>query len=210
MRLCEKKPVLPILDTLQNVSSCLLTWEVKYAIAIAQGQLTVAARLSDNCAMQQLQDPTSPARLAQACAAEILETIPAVMRFIRAQMRRHRGSDLSVPQFRTLVFLSRNPGASLSAMAEFVGLSLPAASRLVEGLVRKNFVERRIPPSNRRVVALSISTRGQRSVSTARRATVRKLAEVLASLRGDQRVAIQRALRTLRQEFHTEATREGL
>jgi DNA-binding MarR family transcriptional regulator len=151
--------------------------------------------------MQQLQPVTHPTGSAERCAAEILEAVPTVMRFIRAQMRRHRGSDLSVPQFRTLAFLSRNPGISLSVLAEFLGLSLPATSRLVEGLVRKSLVVRRIPPGNRRLVALSISVRGQRTVSAARQATERQLSEVVASLRDDDRAMIQHALRALRAEF---------
>jgi len=174
-----------------------------------RAQLTVTGRLLDNCIMQQLQELTNATSAAEDCAAEILEDVPAVMRFIRTQMRRHRGSDLSVPQFRTLVFLSRSRGASLSALAEFLGLSLPATSRLVEGLVRRNFVARRIPPGNRRLVALSISARGQRTICAARQATERRLAEVVASLRNDERAAIQRALRTLREEFQSAAARDG-
>ena len=151
--------------------------------------------------MQQLQRLISPTCSAGECAAEILEAVPAVMRFIRSQMRCHRGSALSVPQFRALLFLSRNPGAILSALAEFLGLSLPAASRLVEGLVGKKFVARRIPPGNRRQVVLSVSARGQRTVDAARQATERRLAEVVAPLRSEERMAIRRALRTLREEF---------
>jgi len=131
------------------------------------------------------------------------------MRFIRAQMRRQRGSDLSVPQFRALAFLSRNPQASLSALAEFLGLSLPASSRLIEGLVRKNFVARRIPRGNRRLVALSIRARGKKTIGAARQVTERRLAEVVASLCDDERATIQRALRTLSRAFQSVATEDG-
>jgi DNA-binding MarR family transcriptional regulator len=151
--------------------------------------------------MQQLQVLTRATGSAEGCAAEILETVPAVMRFIRTQMRGHRGSDLSVPQFRTLLFLSRNGGASLSALAEFLGLSLPATSRLVEGLVRKDFVVRRIPPGNRRLIALALSAGGRRTVAAARQATESRLAEVVAPLPAGERTAIQRALRTLREKL---------
>jgi DNA-binding MarR family transcriptional regulator len=151
--------------------------------------------------MQQLQMVTRAGGSAEKCAAEILETVPAVMRFIRAQMRRHRGPELSVPQFRTLLFLRRNGGASLSALAEFLGLSLPATSRLVEGLVRKKFVVRRIPPGNRRLVALALSARGRRTVGAARQGTERRLAEAVAPLRARERAAIRRALRTLREKL---------
>jgi DNA-binding MarR family transcriptional regulator len=157
--------------------------------------------------VQQLQEETHLVRSGRGCAGEILEAVPAVMRFIRTQMRRHRRSDLSVPQFRALLFLSRNPGASLSLLAEFLALSLPATSRLVDGLVRKGLVVRRIPTRNRRLVALSTSGRGQTTVRAARQATERQLADVLAALSRGERAAIQRALRALRKQFQSVAGR---
>jgi len=158
--------------------------------------------------MQQLGEPARAAGSAEECAAEVLEAVPAVMRFIRAQMRHHRGPELSVPHFRTLLFLSRHGGASLSALAGFLGLSLPATSRLVEGLVMRNFVTRRIPRGNRRLVALSLRACGERTVCAARQATERRLAEVVAALPAGERAAIQRALRTLREEFQSAAARD--
>lgn len=151
--------------------------------------------------MQMLHIATRRACSPTDCAAEILEAVPAAIRFIRAQMRRHRGSDLSVPQFRTLAFIHSHPGTSLSAVSDWLGLSLAATSRLVAGLVKKKFVSRRIPPGNRRVVALSISARGDRTVSAARRATVMRLAAVVAPLSDDERGAIRSALFALRHEF---------
>lgn len=157
--------------------------------------------------MQQLQQGTVPSILPEDCASEVLEAVPVLMRFIRSQMRQHRGADLSVPQFRTLVFLSRSPGVSLSVLAEFLALSLPATSRLVDGLVRRSLVDRRIPPGNRRLVALSVNAHGRKIICAARQATEKRLAEVLAPLRKDDRVAIQHALRTLRTEFQSMSMR---
>jgi DNA-binding MarR family transcriptional regulator len=163
-----------------------------------------------NCVMQPLHKASFSAGSAADCASEILELVPAIMRLIRAHMRRHRGSDLSVPQFRALAFVDANAGASLSALAEHVGLSLPATSRLVEGLVQKGMIVRRVPRGNRRLVALTISAHGQRTVSAARQATVKRLTEILAPLGGGERVAILRALRTLHHEFDSAAARDGL
>ncbi len=171
-------------------------------------QLTSIGILLYYCRMQQLHRATIFSASALHGATEILETIPPVMRFIRTQMRHHRGSDLSVPQFRTLVFLDRNPGVSLSALAEFIGLSLPATSRLVEGLVRKALITRQIPAGNRRLVALSISARGRRTISSARSATVKRLAEVLVGLNDEERAAVQCALGALRREFQSAIGRE--
>ena len=71
-----------------------------------------------------------------ACARELFDTLPLGMRIIRQHMRRHR-SGLTVPQFRTLYYVSTSSGCSLSAAADFIGLSLPAMSRLVDWLVER-------------------------------------------------------------------------
>ena len=76
-------------------------------------------------------------RAVESCAREVLDTVPLVMRFIRDQVRRRRTAGLSLPQFRTLIFLNRIKNSSLSAVAEHLGLSLPAMSRLINGLVAR-------------------------------------------------------------------------
>ena len=63
-------------------------------------------------------------------AIAILETIPPAMRAIREQMRSGRAASLSVAQFRLLLFVRRHPGTSLSPLAEHLGTTLPAASRV--------------------------------------------------------------------------------
>ena len=154
--------------------------------------------------MQQLQKTITPSGSAQHCAAEILEAVPSIIRFIRSEMRSHRGADLTVPQFRTLALLSRSQGASLSVVAEFLGLSRPATSRLVDGLVKNGLVTRKIPAGNRRRVALSVSARGRATWEAARQATQQRLAEVIAPLTVAQLARIQDAMRVLRGSFQPE------
>src|SRR5512136_2172583 len=101
-----------------------------------------------------------------ACAQEILEVVPAVMRAIRAEMRRHRMADLSVPQFRTLAFVDRNVDASLSDVAEHIGLTLPSMSKIVDGLVSRKLVTRQTHPTDRRRMTLTLTTRGQTALES--------------------------------------------
>jgi DNA-binding MarR family transcriptional regulator len=93
-------------------------------------------------------------------AIAILETIPASMRAIREQMRSGRAAGLSVAQFRLLLFVRRNPGTSLSVLADHLGTTLPAASQLVERLVRAGFVSRAQHPEERRRVELRLTETG--------------------------------------------------
>src|SRR3982750_3668540 len=116
----------------------------------------------------QLLSPASKAPPAEdVCARHLLDTVPLVMRVIRQHMRRHR-SGLTVPQFRTLCYVSMTEGSSLSAVAEFIGLSLPAMSRLVDGLVEHGLMHRRPCDDDRRHVRLSVTPTGETSIREAR------------------------------------------
>lgn len=124
----------------------------------------------------------------EACAREIMDTVPRVMQLIRAEMRRHRPGQLSVPQFRALLFLDRHPEASLSALAEHLGVSRPTASVLVERLVQRGLVARETDPAERRRAMLRLTPAGQRQLAEARQHTLARLAERLAGL-GDAELA---------------------
>ncbi|HMB94875.1 MAG TPA: MarR family transcriptional regulator [Tepidisphaeraceae bacterium] len=115
-------------------------------------------------------------------------------------MRSHRGG-LSVPQFRTLVLLESSPTKNLSAVAEFLGVSLPTASRMVTCMVRKGFVHRRECPNDRRQVELVLTSRGAAIMEKSRRATQQEIARELQSLDQTDRDAIFRAMRMLQIVF---------
>src|SRR5512139_1499958 len=135
------------------------------------------------------------------CAQGILEVVPTVMRTIRAEMRRHRTADLSVPQFRTLAFIDRQADASLSDVAEHIGLTLPSMSKIVEGLVVRKLVTRQTHPTDRRRMTLALTARGQTALQSSRAATRACLAEDLAALSDRQRETIVQAMEIVRPVF---------
>jgi DNA-binding MarR family transcriptional regulator len=137
----------------------------------------------------------------QACAHEILDVTPVIIQAIRFEMRSKRVSDLTVPQFRTLAFIRRNPGASLSAAAEFIGLTLSSMSILVNGLVERGYVEREVSSQDRRRVHLTLTPAGQHNLETALHATEARLAEMVAQLSESERGTVVEAMRLLRPIF---------
>jgi DNA-binding MarR family transcriptional regulator len=148
--------------------------------------------------MQQLEAPR------EECAREILDAVPVAMRAIRAQLRKHSGSALSVPQFRTLLFINRHRGASISEVADHIGLTLPSMSTLVDGLVTRNFVLRRVHEDDRRRMTLTLSERGDAALLSARTGAQSYLTERLKPLPEAQRVTILRAMRILKRVFSEE------
>src|SRR5512142_2783 len=110
--------------------------------------------------MKLLADDSNPFASADECAAMVVEIVPLVMRTIRAEMRGHRSPDLSVPQFRTLLFLRRQPGASVSDVAGHIGLTLPSVSKMIDRLVTRDLVTRHSAPEDRRRICLDLTPLG--------------------------------------------------
>ena len=137
----------------------------------------------------------------EVCATTVLEVVPLVMRNIRTEMRKNRGSDLSVPQFRTLAYLSQNEGSSLSDVAEHIGLSLPSASKLVDGLVNRKLILRKPSEDDRRRIMLSLTPGGRSTLDVAVHATETYLASVLSTLPEADCHAVQTAMQILRPLF---------
>ncbi|MDM7916585.1 MAG: MarR family transcriptional regulator [Candidatus Eisenbacteria bacterium] len=137
----------------------------------------------------------------ETCAREILETVPLVMAAIRCEMRRIRGSDLTIPQFRTLLYIGRKPESSLSRVADHIGLTLPSMSKLVDGLVDRALVRRVESRDDRRRVALSLTREGADLVGRVRAAGRRSIARRLSPLPQEARGEMLRAMQALRGLF---------
>lgn len=117
------------------------------------------------------------------CAAEVIDAVPLVMQFIRSEMRRQGDTNLlSVPQFRALRFLSQYPGASLSNLAEHLGVTRATASTIVERLVRRGLIQRVEHHQERRRNVHTLTPVGSEHLQQARDAARSRLAGVLAEL----------------------------
>jgi DNA-binding MarR family transcriptional regulator len=134
------------------------------------------------------------AKLLQACAREVMETTPVIMRAIRVEMRRGHGTDLSIPQFRTLGFIQRNADASLTDVAEHLGLTPPSASKLVDGLVKQGLIVRKEAAADRRRITLELTKNGKSIVEAARASALSNLAGILDRLDGEQLQTIHQAM----------------
>jgi len=108
-----------------------------------------------------------------------------------------------------LVQLRRKPAVSLSVVAEFLGSSLPTASRIVSGLVSKGYVERTACAQDRRQISLHMTARGEAALDAAWVGTQAVLAEKFASLPLEDRAALARAFQVLNELFASKSIDEG-
>lgn len=151
--------------------------------------------------MKLLAQQSNTATSESECADELLATVPLIMRTIRKEMRSRRPAALSVPQFRTMALLHHHRGASLSHIAEHIGLTLPTMSRMIDTLVKRGFVMREASPDDRRRVTLVLTKQGRAAFDAARRETRTRLVEKMKALSPSEREEIVRALKLLREVF---------
>jgi len=126
-----------------------------------------------------------------------MDIVPRIMQSIRIEMRRGRGTDLSIPQFRTMGFVQRNPDSSLSCLADHLGLTLPSASKLVDGLVKQKLISRQESIIDRRRLRLVLTPTGESIVNSAREAALANLTKIISCLSNDELGTIHQAMELL-------------
>lgn len=140
-------------------------------------------------------------KLLDTCAHELMDTAPQIVQAIRVEMRRGRGSDISIPQFRAMRFVQVHPDLSLSHLAEHLGLTLPSVSKLVDGLVKQKLITRKESTTDRRKITLVLTQAGADIVDSARADARANLAQKLKHLSDNDLETISQAMQLLRPIF---------
>jgi DNA-binding MarR family transcriptional regulator len=134
---------------------------------------------------------------------EFLEVVPLLMHQVRKEFRSHRTPDLSVPQFRALVFVDRNPGTALSPLAEHLGLTLPSTSKMVDHLVLRSYLNRQPSKDDRRKITLELTSLGKSVLDKSYQATNIQLQGLFEELNPQEQEKILSSLQILRTLFTT-------
>lgn len=142
-------------------------------------------------------------------ASELLEVVPLIMREIRSEMRSQSSPELTVPQFRVLSFVNRNKDASLSAVANHIGLTLPSMSRLVDVLIERRLLTREDNPVDRRRVKLGVTNRGFTLLENSRRGTLKFLARKLSGVSAEDRKIIVEGMAVMRSVLNGDSAKSA-
>ena len=132
-------------------------------------------------------------------AAELLELWHHLMRGSSQKMYALIAElDLSITQMKTLHVLA-DDGAQVSVkeLSDRLGLSLPGASRIVDALLRRGWLERREDPDDRRMKRVGITDAGRAIVDRIETARLVGLEEYASSLTPEQRTRLSSALSDL-------------
>lgn len=94
------------------------------------------------------------------------------------------GVDLSLPQYRVLVFLSEHDAAAASALASRLDVTRPTITAIVDGLVARGLVERRPASGDRRRVEHHLTAAGEQLLGAGDDAIVGRLRAIADHLDG--------------------------
>ncbi|MFG3342894.1 MarR family winged helix-turn-helix transcriptional regulator [Glycomyces sp. NPDC048151] len=109
-------------------------------------------------------------------------------------------ADLGESASAALLTLDEFPGLAVTSLGRYIGLSQPAAARMVDGLAARGLVERRT--GSGRAVAVHLTSAGQRAVTRLLERREGVLAPLVAALDPAERVALEGLLTKLLYAVH--------
>jgi DNA-binding MarR family transcriptional regulator len=91
-------------------------------------------------------------------------------------------SDIRISEFTVLIAIARNPGVRQGVIADVLKIKWSNMTKVVRALEERGFVERHIPPTDRRSVILRVTEKGSREIERWSRAMYRSDREALSML----------------------------
>lgn len=116
---------------------------------------------------------------------------------------------VSATQYRALAALAQRGPRNASVLAEELVVGRPAATKLVDRLVRRRLIRRKRHPGDRRQVILEVTERGSEIVRAVQHCRRRRLARVLSELDPEARDALERDLPALLAAFSSTGRAPG-
>ena len=144
------------------------------------------------------------------CAQILLEVMPQILRTIKEVVQKNEFSEFSMPQFRTLKFINRNNGASLSDISKYLGSGLSSTSKLIDGLVDKKLIKRQINNKDRRYITITLTKSGKKVMERIQKTTIGHLEGKISTLSDSQYSLIIKAMEILKQVLQNNNTVKGV
>lgn len=131
----------------------------------------------------------------------LFETITKAFSALRAECRKQNaGSGLTIVQIRVLAVINRSPLTNRD-LAEDVGLSVAATSRLVQSLIEQNLIAREENPTDRRESFLHLTAAGRNRLKRFRGHVAAKYAEKIALISPAKKKLLAEALPLIGEEI---------
>jgi DNA-binding MarR family transcriptional regulator len=120
-----------------------------------------------------------------------------VREFVFNILRTFGDFDFSLPQMATLLLLDEEGEFTIKQVAEILGRSVSATSRLLDQLVERGLVSRREDERDRRAKRVAITESGRTFIATLERSRADTQLAVMEYLSAEERADIMRAMALL-------------
>jgi DNA-binding MarR family transcriptional regulator len=132
------------------------------------------------------------------CAAKVIDTGHLIMRTVGTEMSKRSPVGLSIRQIIAMMVIRDQQGTSLSVLAEHLGCTISAASKLLDGLVEVGCVVRAENGQDRRKLMLMLSDDGRRTLEKVSQEEMSFLRDRLSALTGSECLLVNLAMDLLR------------
>ena len=115
-------------------------------------------------------------------------------RSMRDWTRFVKGVGLSLPQFGILVYVLHCRVCSISGISQRMDISIPAASQLVDRLVRSGYLTRDRDPIDQRARQITLTKAGRRLIEASQRERFRYIDQLIAAMTEEEKDTVMPAL----------------
>ena len=131
----------------------------------------------------------------EALEAQLVATVPPVMRHLLAHARRRPSwREMTYQQYNVLRIIEREGPMAQGAIARRLLVSAPVITRQAAALAESSLVERRQDTADRRSIRLVLTQKGKRRVRSMRQELLAAANELLAPLPESERRNLSKAL----------------
>ncbi len=121
-------------------------------------------------------------------------------RLLKREIKRDGESVVSFLHLETLRFIQEQEKPTMSDIAEYLKIAPPSATALVNGFFKEGIIERAADSTDRRIVRLSLSTKGKNLLKQTMRQREKAFARVTASLSAKDCDELARILKIITQK----------
>ena len=134
----------------------------------------------------------------EARVARLSLIMPQIITYMqRVPIRSQSTPSVSLPQLRMLLLLDLEGDSTMGELARRAAVTMPTATSSVNALVDGRYVTRRRASHDRRVVVVSLTAKGRRTIADLQEQRRERLHAILASLSAEDQEGFVQAFETI-------------
>lgn len=134
---------------------------------------------------------------------EIIENMFKIFRHLKEEMSfKNSFINLSLLQIQALIFIKQNEKSQMREISHHFNIELPSATSLVNNLHKLQLVERFNDPEDRRLVRISLTSKGKSLLNRVKNQRKKKLEKILSYLSENEKNELLHIFKTLNERIN--------